>query len=260
MNSNIHATAAVHPKAKVDPTAEIGPFCMVGEHVTVGKGTRLVSHVYVDGWTTIGEDNIIFPFASIGAVPQDLKYKGEPTKVLIGDRNRIRESVTINLGTIQGGGVTSVGSDTLLMAYTHLGHDCIIGNHVIIANCGGLAGHVTVQDYANIGGMTGVSQYVRVGAHSFIGGQSGLEKDVPPYSIAVGARPCNVRGANIVGLRRRGFAPEVITKINEALKLWVRPDVQREQCILEIESQFGEVAEVRNLVAFIRESEAGVVR
>jgi UDP-N-acetylglucosamine acyltransferase len=256
----IHPTAIVHPEAKLDPSVEVGPWCTIGPKVRIGKNTKLVSHVVIEGSTTIGEDNVIFPFAVIGAVPQDLKYKGEDTKVVIGSRNRIRESVTINLGTVQGGGLTQVGDDCLLMAYCHLGHDCIVGNGVILANTVGLAGHVTVQDFAIIGGMTGVAQFVRVGAHTYIGGQSGLEKDVPPFSIAVGSRPCNLKGANIVGLRRRGIPAERISKINEAIKLWIRTDVQKEQCLLEIESQYSDVEEIQKMVQFIRSSETGVVR
>ncbi len=256
----IHPTAQVHPEAQVDSSADIGPFCTVGKHVKIGKETRLISHVSVDGRTEIGDGNVVFPFTVLGAVPQDLKYKGEETRLIIGDHNQIRESVTLNLGTVQGGGITKVGNHCLLMAYTHLGHDCIVGNHCIIANYGGLAGHAVIEDYAFLGGMCGVSQYVRVGQHSYIGGQSGLEKDVPPYSIALGSRPCAIKGANIVGLRRRGYAVETIQRINEAIKLWVRPDVPKEQCLLEIESQYGETPEIRNFLNFIRKSDAGVVR
>ena len=256
----IHPTALIHPQAELHSTVEVGPWCTIGPRVRIGKGTKLVSHVVVDGWTEMGEDNVIFPFAVLGAVPQDLKYKGEETRVIIGSRNKVRESVTINLGTVKGGGKTVVGDDCLLMAYTHLGHDCILGNHCIIANYGGLAGHVTVEDYAFLGGMTGVSQFVRVGAHSYIGGQSGVERDVPPFTIALGSRPCSIKGTNIVGLRRRGFSNETITRINETIKLWNRPDIQKEQCLLEIESQYGEIKEIQQFVAFIRASEAGVVR
>lgn len=256
----IHPTAIVHPEARLDPSVEVGPYCVVGPHVRIGKGTRLLSHVVVEGWTEIGEDNVFFPFAVIGAVPQDLKYKGEETKVIIGSRNKIRESVTINLGTVGGGGKTQLGDDNLLMAYTHLGHDCIVGNHVIIANNGGLAGHVTVEDHANIGGMVGVSQFIRVGAYSYTAGQSGVDKDVPPFAIAIGSRPCQIKGTNIVGLRRRGFSAETITKINESIKLWSRPDVQKDQCLLEIESQYGDVNEIRQFLSFVRQSQAGVVR
>lgn len=256
----IHSTAIIHPEAKLHPSVEVGPWCTVGPNVKIGKGTKLLSHVVVEGWTTIGENNTIFPFSVIGAVPQDLKYKGEPTEVIIGDHNTIRESVTINLGTVQGGGKTTVGSNTLLMAYTHLGHDCHVGDHVIIANNGGLAGHVTVEDHANIAGMVGIAQFVRVGAYSYIGGFSAIEKSVPPFAIVVAQRVTVLKGANIVGLRRRGFTADSIQKINEALKLWARTDVQKEQCLLEITSQYGEVPEIQQLVSFIRKSEYGVVR
>lgn len=256
----IHPSALVHPEAKVHPEAEIGPWCTVGPRVTIGKGTRLVSHVVVDGWTTLGERNTVFPFAVIGVVPQDLKYKGEATRVEIGNGNTIREMATIHLGTQGGGGVTKVGDGCLLMAYVHLGHDCLVGNQVIVANYSGLAGHVTIEDYANIAGQTGISQFVRVGTHAYIGGQAGLERDVPPFCIAMGARPAQVRGANIVGMRRKGFAAETITKINEAIKLWTRPEVPKERCLLEIESQFGDAAEIQQFLKFIRESETGVTR
>ncbi len=256
----IHSTAIVDPKAEIDPSCEIGPYCVVGPNVRLGKNNRLISHVVMDGWTKVGEGNTFFPFSVLGAVPQDLKYKGEPTELTIGNHNTIRESVTLNLGTVQGGGVTAVGNHNLLMAYTHLGHDCHVGNHCILANYGGLAGHVVLEDHVFIGGMTGVSQFLRVGAHSYIAGQSGLERDVPPYCIVVGSRPPRIKGANIVGLRRRGFSAETITQINEAIKLWMRPDIQKEQCTLEIESQYGDVPEIKQFVQFIRKSEMGVVR
>ncbi len=256
----IHPTAIIHPDAKLDPSVEVGPYCTVGANVRIAKGTKLLSHVVVDGWTEIGEDNTIYPFAVIGGVPQDLKYKGEPTRVKIGSRNTIRESVTINLGTVQGGGVTSVGDDCLIMSYVHLGHDCDVRNHVILATAVGLAGHALVEDFAILGGMTGVSQFVRVGAHTYIGGQSGIERDVPPFSIALGSRPCNLKGANIVGLRRRGYPAEVISKINDAIKLWARSDVQKEQCLAEIDAQYSEIPAIQQFVAFIRKSETGVVR
>jgi len=256
----IHPTAIIDPKAELDPSVQVGPWCTIGPHVKIKKGTRLISHVVVEGWTTIGEDNVIFPFAVLGAVPQDLKYKGEMVELIIGDNNTIRESVTMNLGTVQGGGKTVVGNHNLIMGYTHLGHDCIIGNHCIIANYGGLAGHVILEDYVTLGGMCGVSQFVRVGAYSYIGGSSGLERDVPPYVIAMGTRPTSIKGANIVGLRRRGFSADVIQKINDSIKLWMRPDVQKEQCLLDIESQYGEFPEIQKLLNFIRASETGISR
>ena len=256
----IHPTAIVSPEAKIHASVEIGPWCSVGPHVSIGAGTRLISHVVVDGDTSIGVNNLVFPFAVLGAIPQDLKYKGERTRLEIGDRNSIREGVTLNLGTTQGGGLTKIGNENLLMAYTHLGHDCIVGNHCIMANGSGLAGHVTLEDYVNIGGQTGVVQFVKIGAHSYVGGQSGIDKDVPPYSIVLGARPAVVRGTNIVGMRRRGFSSEVIQKINEAIKLWMRADVQKEQCLLEIESQYGDLEEVQHFIGFIRKSSTGVIR
>lgn len=256
----IHPTAIVHPEAQIGEGVEIGPWCTVGPHVRIGRGTRLLSHVVLDGWTEIGDDNVIYPFCVLGAIPQDLKYKGEATKLVIGHHNTIRESVTMNLGTVQGGGVTELKDHNLIMAYSHFGHDCRVGSHCVISNYGGLAGHVIIEDYVTLGGMTGVVQFVRVGAHAYVAGQAGVERDVPPFSIAVGQRPCSLKGANIVGLRRKGFAAETIQKINEAIKLWVRTDVQKEQCLLEIESQYGECAEIRQFVAFIRKSEKGVAR
>lgn len=256
----IHPTAIVHPKAELDSSVSVGPWCTIGPNVKIGKNTRLISHVVIDGCTEIGEDNVIFPFAVLGAVPQDLKYRGEPTQLIIGNKNTIRESVTLNLGTVQGGNLTRLGDSNLLMAYTHLGHDCLVGNHCIIANYGGLAGHAILEDFVTVGGMVGVSQFVRVGSHAYILGQSGLERDVPPYTIVMGSRPASIKGANIVGLRRRGFSADIIQRINEAIKLWSRPDIQKEQCLLEIESQYGEITEIQNFVGFIRKSEYGVVR
>lgn len=256
----IHSSAYIHPNAQIDPSVEVGPWCTVGPHVQIAKGTRLISHVVLEGWTKLGENNTIFPFSVLGAVPQDMKYKGEATQLIIGHHNTIRESVTVNLGTTQGGGVTCIGDHCLLMAYTHIGHDCNLGNHCIIANYGGLAGHVRLEDHVILGGMTGVSQFVRVGAHAYVGGQSGIEKDVPPFAIALGARPLLLKGTNIVGMKRRGFSSEIIQKINEVIKLWIRPDVERNQCLLEIESQYGQYNEVKQFVSFIRKSDVGVTR
>ncbi|MGK5081834.1 acyl-ACP--UDP-N-acetylglucosamine O-acyltransferase [Bdellovibrionota bacterium FG-1] len=256
----IHPTAFVDKKAELDSSVEVGPFCTIGPHVRIGKGTRLVSHVVLDGWTEIGPDNTIFPFAVLGAVPQDLKYRGEPTQLVIGSRNVIRESVTMNLGTVGGGGLTKLGDDNLIMAYTHFGHDCIVGNHCIVANYAGLAGHVILGDYVTIAGQVGISPFVNIGDHAYVTGQTGVEKDVTPFTIVMGQRPASVKGCNIVGLRRRGYSAEIIQKINESIKLWQRPDVQKEQCLLEIESQYGEYKEIHQFVSFIRKSEIGVTR
>lgn len=258
--TKIHPTAIIHPGAELDSSVEVGPWCVIGPHVKIDRGTKLRSHVIVEGWTTLGQDNVVYPFAVLGAIPQDLKYKGEKTELIVGNGNTIRESVTLNLGTVQGGGVTKVGNQNLLMAYVHLGHDSIVGNQCVLANYVGLAGHVIVEDYAILSGMVGVSQFVRVGAHTYIGGQSGVEKSVPPFCVAFGSRPCAIRGANIVGLRRKGLSAEAISRINESIKLWIRPDVPKEQCLLEIESQYGEFAEIKQFVEFIRHSEMGVVK
>jgi UDP-N-acetylglucosamine acyltransferase len=256
----IHKSSEVHPEAQIDSSVEIGPFCVIGKNVKIGKNTRLLSHVILDGHTEIGDNNVIHPFAVLGNVPQDLKYKGEPTRLVIGNQNTIREGVTMNTGTVQGGGVTKLGNHNLIMAYTHLGHDCTVGNHVILANAVALAGHVTIDDYANIGGMCGVSQFVRVGSYCYVGGQSGIEKDLPPFCIAVGSRNMHIKGANIVGMRRHGFSADSIQKINEAIKLWTRQDVQKEQCLLEIESQYAENTEIQKFIQFIRTSKQGVVK
>jgi UDP-N-acetylglucosamine acyltransferase len=260
VSDKIHPTAIVHPDAQIAEGVEIGPWCTVGANVKIGKNTRLISHVVVDGWTTLGESNTVFPFAVIGAVPQDLKYKGEKTYLEVGNHNTIRESVTLNLGTVQGGGVTRIGDHNLLMAYVHVGHDATIGSHCILANSVGIAGHVTVQDWANIGGYVGVTQFVKVGAHSFIGAFTPIDKDIPPFSVVISSRVLSVKGANIVGMRRRGFSAEVITKINEALKLWARPDTPKDQCMAEIELQYGEVPEIKSLLSFVKSSDAGVLR
>jgi len=256
----IHSTAVIDSHAEIDPSVEIGPFCVIGPGVKIGRGTRLMSHVIVEGLTTLGENNTVYPFTDLGAPPQDLKYQGERTRLIIGNNNTIREGVTINVGTLQGGNETRIGNENLLMAYVHLGHDTVVGNHCVLSNSVGVAGHVTIDDYAILTGQTGVVQFVRVGAHSYIGGQSGLERDIPPFVIAAGSRPTQIKGANIVGLRRRGFPAETISKINDAIKLWIRRDVEKEQCLLDIESQYGELPEIQQFIRFIRDSKSGVLR
>ncbi len=260
MSVKIHPTAIVEKGAELDIDVEVGPFSIIGAQVRIGANTKIQSHVVINGRTTLGKDNRVFPFAALGAVPQDLKYKNEPTELWIGDDNTIRESVTLNLGTVQGGGKTVLGSRNLLMAYVHFGHDCIVGNDIVISNATQLAGHATVQDFAVIGGMVGVAQFLTVGAHCYIAGRTAVDRDVPPYVIAYGERPFEIRGANIVGLRRRGLKAESISVLNEAIKLWKRPDLSKDQCLLEIESQYGEYAEVKQFVDFIRKSERGCIK
>ncbi len=260
MSVTIHPTSLVDAKAELGADVVVGPMCTIGPNVRIGRGSRLISHVVVDGWTTLGEGNVVYPFATIGLAPQDLKYRGERTELKIGNQNTIRENVSIHLGTVQGGAVTRVGDGNLLMGYVHLGHDVVLGSHSILANYVGVAGHAVIDDHAIIGGQSGVNQFVRVGSHAYIGGQSAIDRDVPPYCIGIGSRPMSIKGANIVGMRRRGFSADVISKVNEAIKLWTRPDVEKERCLLEIESQYGEYAEVLAFVAFIRQSESGVTR
>jgi UDP-N-acetylglucosamine acyltransferase len=258
--ATIHPLSVVDPKAELAQDVEIGPFCRIGPNVRIAEGTKLLSHVVIEGWTTIGRNNTFFPFSVIGAVPQDLKYDGEKTEVIIGDHNLIRESVTINLGTVQGRSITSVGNHNLIMAGVHLGHDCEVMNHVVLANSVGLAGHVTVEDYVNVGGMVGVIQYLKIGTCAYVGGKSTVDRDIPPYSIVVGERPCELKGANIIGLRRKGYKADVISAINDAFKLWKRTEVTKEQCLLEISAQFGSHPEVQKIVSFIRQSANGCVK
>lgn len=215
--NNIHPTAIISNKAKIAASVSVGPYCTIGEHVEIGEGTRLISHVVVDGHTKIGALNTIYPFASIGLPPQDLKYKGEPSTLEIGDHNTIREYTTMNPGTEGGGMRTRVGNHCLFMVSTHVAHDCQVGNHVILANNATLAGHVVVGDYVVIGGLAAVHQFVRIGHHSMIGGLSGVEHDVIPYGSVMGER-AGLAGLNLVGLKRRGMERDDIHALRNAYK------------------------------------------
>ena len=219
--SNIHPTALVADGARLDPTVTVGPYTVIGEHVTIGAGTTVGAHCVIDGHTTIGADNRIFQFNSIGAIPQDKKYAGEPTELVIGDRNTIREFCTLNLGVPQAGGITTVGDDNWIMAYVHIAHDCVIGNQTTLANNTTLAGHVQVGDWATVGGLTGVLQRMRIGAHTMVGFASHVGKDVPPFMVVDG-NPLEVRAVNLVGLRRRDFSAERLAAIREMHKLIYR--------------------------------------
>jgi UDP-N-acetylglucosamine acyltransferase len=216
--SSIHPTAIIAPSAKLADDVQIGPYCVIDGGVTLGKGTRLLSHVTISGNTTVGENCQIFPFASIGHAPQDLKYKGEPSTLTIGDNCVIREYVTMNPGTEGGAMKTVVGHHCLFMASSHVAHDCIVGNHVILANNATLAGHVEVGDFAIIGGLAAIHQFVRVGKHAIIGGMSGVEHDVIPFGSVTGER-ANLAGLNLVGLKRRGFERDAIHALRNAYKL-----------------------------------------
>ncbi|MDR0217323.1 MAG: acyl-ACP--UDP-N-acetylglucosamine O-acyltransferase [Enterobacteriaceae bacterium] len=237
----IDQTAVIHPSSIVEEGAviganvRIGPFCYIGSQVEIGEGTELKSHIVINGITKIGRDNQIYQFASIGEVNQDLKYQGEPTRVEIGDRNRIRESVSIHRGTVQGGGLTKVGSDNLLMINAHIAHDCIVGDRCIIANNGTLGGHVILGDYVIIGGMTAVHQFCQIGSHVMVGGCSGVAQDIPPYVIAQGNHATPF-GLNIEGLKRRGFDKESLHAIRNAYKTLYRSGKTLEEARSEIEA------------------------
>jgi UDP-N-acetylglucosamine acyltransferase len=219
--ANIHPSALVDPAAELDESVEVGPFSVIGPHVRIGARTSVGSHVVITGHTRIGADNRIFHHCSIGEAPQDKKYAGEPTRLEIGDRNTIRESCTVNIGTVQGRSVTRVGSDNWIMAYVHVAHDCEVGNNTIFANATQLAGHVVIGDWVILGGMTGVHQYCRVGAHAMTGVATKLVQDVPPFVMAEG-NPSSARGINSEGLRRRGFPGEAIAQIKQAYKILYR--------------------------------------
>ena len=256
----IHPTAIVDPQARVAESAEIGPYSIVGAEVEIGPRTRLMAHVYLEGPTSVGEDNVFFPYSTVGVAPQDLKYQGERTETRIGDRNRIREFVTIHRGTQGGGLVTSIGSDNLLMAYTHVAHDVHIGDRTVLANAVTLGGHVTVGDWAIIGASTGVHQFCRVGRHAIIGGYSVVTQDVLPFSNTVSQREIKVYGANRVGLERRGFETPVVEALQTAFRLLTRSQLNTSQAIERIRAEVPETPEVDELIEFIVASERGVIK
>jgi UDP-N-acetylglucosamine acyltransferase len=256
----IHPTALVDPAARVSPAADIGPYCILGAEVEIGERSRLMAHVYCEGPTWIGEDNLFYPYSTVGVASQDLKYKGERAETRIGHRNRIREFVTIHRGTQGGGLLTSIGDDNLLMAYTHVAHDAALGSHLVLANGVTLAGHVTIGDWAVVGAFTGVHQFCRVGRHSIIGGYSVITQDVLPFSNTVSKREANVFGANRVGLERRGFPTETIEHLQTALRLLTRAGLNTTQALERIQADVPSCAEVEELIEFIRGSERGFIK
>jgi UDP-N-acetylglucosamine acyltransferase len=256
----IHPSAIIDPTAEIAETAEIGPYCIIGAEVQIGARTRLMANNYVEGATWIGEDNIFFPYSTVGVASQDLKYKGERAETRIGHRNRIREFVTIHRGTAGGGLVTQIGSDNLLMAYAHVAHDTLIGDHVIMANGATLAGHVTIGDWADISAFVGVHQFCRVGRHAFIGPHTVVTQDVLPYSLTVGKREVAVFGANRIGLERRGFDTAVIEALQTSLRLLTRSKLNTTQAIERIRAEAPACAEVNELLEFILTSDRGIVK
>jgi UDP-N-acetylglucosamine acyltransferase len=256
----VHPTAIIDPAAKIHASCKIGPYCIVGANVELGESCEAISHVVIEGPSKIGRNNRFFPFSSIGLAPQDLTYKGEPTRLEIGDNNVIREFVTLNRGTVKGGGLTKIGSNTLIMAYTHVAHDCVIGDHVILANAATLGGHVTVEDWAVVGALCPVHQFVRIGAHSYIGGGTTITRDVLPFSKTAAERGTHAYGLNAVGLERRGFSKERIRKIHHAYKVLLASKLNTSQALEKLRSETDRGEDVDMLITFVEASERGIIK
>jgi len=260
VSATVHPTAILDPGAKIDSSCQIGPYCVVGPGVELGQRCRLISHVVMEGPSKIGADNTFFPFSSIGTPPQDLTYRGEPTRLEMGDHNQIREFVTINRGTLKGGGLTRVGSHTLIMAYSHVAHDCRIGDRVILANAATLGGHVIVEDWATVGALCPVHHFVRIGAYSFIGGGTTITRDVLPFSKTAAARDTHAYGVNATGLERRGFSRERIRKIHHAYKVLLASKLNTSQALEKLKQEADRGEDVELLIRFIEASERGVIK
>ena len=261
--AKVHPTALVDPKAELAADVEVGPYCIVGPAVRLGPGTVLDAHVVVGGRTTVGRGNRFFPFCAIGGVPQDKKYGGEDTQLVIGDGNTVREHCTFSLGTAQGGGVTRIGSDNWIMASVHVAHDCLIGDHTILANNVTLAGHVTLGDWVILGGMSGLHQFCSVGAHAMAGGGSIILRDIPPYVICNG-NPCTPHGINTEGLKRRGFDADTVNVLRRAYKAIYRDGRTVAEAVAALDELIGEAqasaAAVALLRDFVRDSPRGIIR
>jgi len=257
--TKIHEKALVDARAELAADVEIGAYCVIGPKVKIGKGTRLKSHVVVEGNTTLGEGNVIFQFASVGSVPQDLKYRGEDSQLIIGDRNTIREFVSLNPGTAGGGMITRVGNHNLFMMYCHIAHDCVLGSHNIIANGATLGGHVVIEDYVIVGGLVGIHQFVRVGTSAILGAGSMVSKDIPPYCNATGDR-AKLRGLNREGLRRKGFTREQIATLKKAYRIIFQSGLRTKDALKEVKREFPESPEIERLVVFIERSQRGICR
>jgi UDP-N-acetylglucosamine acyltransferase len=259
----IHPTAIVDPKAALDGSVEIGAYSIIGPHVTIGAGTKVGPHVVIDGHTTIGRDNTFFQFSSIGAAPQDKKYGGEPTRLEIGDRNTVREFCTFNLGTAQDAGVTRLGNDNLILAYVHLAHDCQVGNNTIFSNNATLAGHVHVGDWVILSGFAAIHQFCRIGAHAFVGMNTSLTQDVPPFVLLAG-NPATARGINVEGLKRRGFTREQIGDIRTAYKLIYKSNLTLDEAKAALFAEEADApdsaAPLRLMREFLDSATRGIVR
>jgi UDP-N-acetylglucosamine acyltransferase len=256
----IHPTAVVHPDARLDSGVWIGPGCVVGEKVGLGRNTRLESHVSIIGSTEVGADCRFAPFSSIGTEPQDVGYKGDPTRVEIGEGNVFKEYVTVNRGTVKGGGVTRIGNRNFFMAYAHIAHDCQVGNETVFTNNATLGGHVVVGDFATLSGFTGVHQFCRIGRYAFTGGFTVLTQDLPPFCKVAGMRPVKIYGLNSVGLRRRGFSPERIRALRDMIRILFFSDLNTTQALDRIQSVFPAGEDRDELLGFIRSSKRGIIK
>lgn len=256
---DIHPTAIVHPRATIAPGVKIGAYSLIGENVRIGKDTVIDSHVVVEGWTEVGERCHLFPFVSLGTAPQHMRYRGEPTRVTIGNENVIREFVTIHRATVEGGGNTTLGHGNFIMAYSHIAHDCKVGNQVIMANASTLAGHIAVEDFAIVGGLVAIHQFVRVGCYAIIGGASGVPKDIPPYMCAAGNR-AKLFGLNTVGLKRHRFSEATLFALKQAYRILFRSHLILNKAIEKVETDVPRLPEITHLLDFLKSSKRGVCR
>jgi UDP-N-acetylglucosamine acyltransferase len=260
MTQRIHSTAIVHPNASLADDVEVGAWSIIGEGVTIGAGCVIGPYTRIEGPTMIGERNRFTSHCSIGAEPQDLKFKGEPTEVVIGNDNIFREFVTVHRGTATGRRITRIASDSFFMTYAHIAHDCDIGSHVIFANAGTLAGHVDIGDHATVGAFSAVHQFCRVGEHAFIGGFTVATQDVLPYVKTVGSRPAKTYGVNTIGLQRKGFSKETVEAIGRVYRILVRSKLRLQDALQRIETEFPDTPEAQYLVDFVRASKRGFIR
>ena len=263
MDSLRHPSAIIHPNARLADDVSVGPYSIIGEHVEIGAGSVVGPHVVINGHTTIGKGNRFFQFSSIGEIPQDKKYKGEPTQLIIGDNNTIRESCTLNLGTVQDGGITSIGSDNWIMAYVHIAHDCHVGDHNVIANSVQFAGHVSVGHHTLIGGMSGIHQFVRIGDFAMVGFQTRLSQDLPPFVTAVG-NPAEAKGPHQEGPRRAGYSAARLDMIKQMYRVLYRAGGSFEEAKKEIDGLRGQAADadtdIENMLNFLNNATRGIVR
>ena len=255
----IHPTAIIDSKAELGQNVSVGPYAVIGEEVRIGSNTTIGSHVVIEPYVTIGKNCQVYQYAAIGAAPQSLKFKGEKTVVKINDNVIIREFVTIHRGTEFGGGITEINDGCFLMAYTHVAHDCIIGRNVVMSNNATLAGHIVIGDHATIGGLSAVHQFAKVGEYAFIGGKTGVPKDIPPYVIAAGER-AKLRGLNIVGLKRHGFSKKTVTELKKAYRIVFRIGLTLNEAIERVNAEVDPIPEVANMLDFIKSSERGITR